>query len=563
MKTKLYIYNMVWVLAAVMLLGTLTTSCERDNEVQALTNPYAPEEQDEEDDDDDDDDDDDQPDAMARQLSAIPGVSGVTKDFNTLTGTYGYYFDVLQLVDNTDPTKGTFQQRCLLEIKDVTAPVMLYTNGNNLDNMLLKVGTHDVATYLNANTLYVEHRYFGTSLPEHSGNLDFTYHNAMQAAYDLHRVVTLLKQHLFNKGNKWVATGTGNCGINCTLYAYYSDQFGWDDIDLYMPFCAPFLTGTPQSPCDKSVGLYLTDVCGTGYPKGSPQEMAYQRLRAYPDAIANDKVVRDACLQYLHVTNSNVYLQLLKDYPGDIEKAATVGALYVFYTNLAEKFSYIDFNDWCKLVPDPADYNTADPKADLRLQEIATFVFMGRNELEQKLEEDEEEEADQAPRRSAYSDEALVRLRADDPTMPYNIQAVRELGTPFPSFSLLPAGGFVTPDYCDQVFLTSLSAPALFGRYQGQWDGGKLMKAVRSWTDTTRKHLVFVYGTNDYRTGGAIDSDTPWGKKAVNVNPRNSNVSKIRCVGGLYGHAFLEKDHYTTTAANAIKQALDKHIGSK
>jgi len=27
--------------------------------------------------------------------------------------------------------------------------------------------------------------------------------------------------------------------------------------------------------------------------------------------------------------------------------------------------------------------------------------------------------------------------------------------------------------------------------------------------------------------------------------------------------AFLEKDHYTTAAANAIKQALDKHIGSK
>ena len=95
---------MVWALLVAVLLGTMTTSCERDNEVEALNNPYeanqseseptSPEEEDQ----------------FVKALSAIPGISDVRMDQVILDTRKGYYFKVEQLVDNSDVSKGTFKQ---------------------------------------------------------------------------------------------------------------------------------------------------------------------------------------------------------------------------------------------------------------------------------------------------------------------------------------------------------------------------------------------------------------------------------------------------------------------
>jgi hypothetical protein len=558
MKTRRY-NNKLWALLVAVLLGTMTTSCERDNEVEALNNPYeakqgesestTPEEEDQ----------------FVKALSAIPGISDVRMDQVILGTRKGYYFKVEQLVDNSDVSKGTFKQLCLLEVNDLDAPVMLYTNGYNLDSNIDNIGPEDIAKYLNANSLYVEHRYFGQSLPEDANDLNFTYFNAQQAAADLHRVVTLLKQYLFNKGNKWVSTGASKCGINTTLYAYYSDLYGWDDIDLYVPFCAPFLVGTPQSPADKSVGTYLKDVCGSHYPANSPQAKAYQYLRAYPSAIANNKALRDACLRYFNQTDSYDYLRLLKDYPNDIERAATAGVLYVFYAYLAEKFAYLDFSDWCSLVPDPTAISTTKPEDDFRLYEVLEFIFMDKKKLEAKLPEQDTSEEGPASvrRRSGYTEEEILKLRSTYPNAPYDIQAVRELGSIFFDFSLLPANSFVTGDYCEQVVKNSLAPVANYGLYAGQWDGGKLMTSVRNWVNTTKKHILFVYGTNDPWTGGAIDSGNPWPGEVIAVNPANANVSKVLSLHTNHNSDILDAKSYPVAASNAIKQALDKYIKSK
>ena len=558
MKTRRY-NNKVWALLVAVLLGTMTTSCERDNEVEALNNPYeakqgesestTPEEED----------------YIAKALSIIPGISDVRMDQQVLSTRKGYYFKVEQLVDNSDVSKGTFKQLCLLEINDLDAPVMLYTNGYNLDSYIGNIGPEDIAKYLNANSLYVEHRYFGQSLPEDFNNLNFTYFNAQQAAADLHRVVTLLKQYLFNKGNKWVSTGTSKCGINTTLYAYYSDLYGWDDIDLYVPFCAPFLVGTPQSPADKSVGTYLKDVCGSLYPANSPQAKAYQYLRAYPSAIANNKALRDVCLRYFNQTDSYDYLRLLKDYPNDIERAATAGVLYVFYTYLADKFACLDFSDWCSLVPDPTAISTTNPEDDFRLYEVLEFIFMDKKKLEAKLQAQDTSEEGPASvrRRSGYTEEEILKLRSTYPNAPYDIQAVRELGSILLDFSLLPANSFVTGDYCEQVVKNSLAPVANYGLYAGQWDGGKLMTSVRNWVNTTKKHILFVYGTNDPWTGGAIDSGNPWPGEVIAVNPANANVSKVLSLHTNHSSDILDAKSYPVAASNAIKQALDKYIKGK
>lgn len=89
-------------------------------------------------------------------------------------------------------------------------------------------------------------------------------------------MVQAFRQTVF-PDNKWVATGISKGGISTTLYAFYSTQYGWNDIDLYVPFCAPFLTGSPASCADTSVHEYTVNSCGSGYPAGSTEAVAYQR----------------------------------------------------------------------------------------------------------------------------------------------------------------------------------------------------------------------------------------------------------------------------------------------
>ena len=88
------------------------------------------------------------------------------------------------------------------------------------------------------------------------------------------------------------------------------DLYGWDDIDLYMPFCAPFLTGTSESAGDKSVGTYLANVCGSGYPEGSNEANAYQSLRTFPSAIANNKLLREACMRRFYQKDPESYIDI-------------------------------------------------------------------------------------------------------------------------------------------------------------------------------------------------------------------------------------------------------------
>jgi len=555
MKRIYMYYNKVCLLVVAMLMGTLMMSCERDNEVT----PLPKEETEKKDETPTQGEGEDE---LAKSLAAIPGISNVTVQ-KSPQESFGYYFDVEQYIDHKNPSLGTFQQRCLLQYVGEDAPVMLYTNGYALDDSLKNIGVHDIASYLGASSLYVEHRYFGHSQPEPLNNIYFTYLSADQAANDLHRVVTLMKQNFFTHGNKWVSTGTSKCGINTTLYAYYSDLYGWDDVDLYVPFCAPFLLGSSQSAGDKALDTYLINVCGTGYPKGSVQDRAYQYLCAYPSAIVNNKILREACLRKYHQEDPANYLRLLKNYPTETEKAATVGVLCDFYAFLFDKFSYINFNRWCAKVPNPTDFDTVNPSLDYRLVEIVEFIFANAEKMEKIIKEDEESRPLDS-RRSGYTVDEIRMQRVQDNDMAYEIQAFRELGSVFHNFSLVPADGFVTPEYCDQVSQANIGLVANYGDvYKGQWDGGKLMANVRKWVDTTKKRILFVYGSYDPWTGGAIDSTYPWPGDVEAVNPNNPNTTKVVVPGGTHNHYILNEAYYTPETSKIIKQTLDKYIKGK
>ena len=490
-------------------------------------------------------------DEVSKKLETIPGVSDVYIQVTKDGKERGYYFSVEQQIDhyNSDDNR-TFKQRCFLDFESYTAPVVLETLGYNMTDSIDYFVEADLQKHLKANFLQVEHRYFGGSLPEALENTDFTYLYTNQAACDLHAVVTLLQKHLFPRTNKWVATGNSKGGITTTLYAYYSDQYGWNDIDLFVPFCAPFIAGSTTSCLDDNVGKYILSTCGNGYAAGSTEAIAYQYLCNIPAAISSNQVLREVCLRRFHQDNSNLYLTLLSTYSGNqLEKAATAGVIHTFYSNLFNKFSYIQYGLWAKYVPDPAKA-TAEGASDKYIDAVADFVFQTYEELEKQIIKDQKNS--KAMRRAPMTDQDIISLRKSQKTMPYEIQAYRELGSYVYNYS------WVDGTYLTQQFATDATYPTtidyMYGtRYAGQWDGGKLMTAVRAWTKTvSTKPIIFVYSYNDPWTGSAIDND------AANASRK---VWKVINLVGTHSDRFLETSACNPEATKAIKDAISTVLG--
>ena len=84
--------------------------------------------------------------------------------------------------------------------------------------------------------------------------------------------------------------------------------------------------------------------------------------------------------------------------------------------------------------------------------------------------------------------------------------------------------------------------------YEGQWDGGKLMTDFRAWVfgESTQK-IIFVYGSNDPWTGGAIDGD------AALANP---NIKFIVEPGGTHNPYFLNPDYFAKETSEQIQAAI-------
>ena len=491
-------------------------------------------------------------DEVSKKLETIPGVSDVYIQLANDGKEKGYYFSVEQQVDHFNASdERTFKQRCFLDFESFTAPVVLGTQGYALTDSIDNFEEPDLQKYLKANYLEVEHRYFGGSLPEPFENANFTYLYTDQAACDLHAVVALLQKHLFPRTNKWVASGTSKGGITATLYAYYSDQYNWNDIDLFVPFCAPFITGTATSCLNDDVGKYILTTCGNGYPAGSTEAIAYQRLCNIPAAISGNQKLREACLRRFHQYNSSFYLTVLNTYDEKLlEKAATAGVVFTFYANLFDKFSYLQYSLWAKYVPDPAKA-IAEGATEKDIDAVVEFVFQTEKELEKLVEK--EQNSLKAIRRAPYTtDDDIIRARREDKGMPYEIQAYRELGSYVYNYSWVD-GTFLTPQFASEVTYITTCDYLYATRYPGQWDGGKVMKAVRDWTKTvSTKPIIFVYSYNDPWTGAAIDNGA--------ANP-SRKVWKVVNLIGTHNNAFLKTEFCNPEASKAIKDAINSVLG--
>ena len=306
-----------------------------------------------------------------------------------------------------------------------------------------------------------------------------------------------------------------------------------------------------------TAGTYLINVCGNGYPAGSDEAVAYQRLRAIPAAISSNKALRDACLRKYHQNSPNEYKELLQYYEGaQLEKAATAGVICTFYNNLFGDFSYIQFSSWAKYVPDPA--KAIAPTADESdIEAVVDFVFMDERELMKYIIKNSQKSVG---RRAALDDNGIIALRKSEKEMPC------ELGSYCYDYSLVD-GSYLTKKLAEEVGNLSSVENMFSKRYPDQWDGGKLMTSVHQWAaTTTTQPIIFIYSYNDPWTANATEDteinpsryNDPWTANAIEdteINP-SRKVWKVINLIGTHSYEFLSKDKCDEAASKAIKDVI-------
>ena len=164
---------------------------------------------------------------MLKKINAVSSFEKIEK-LDTLRSYYSLKFT--QQLDKDNPEAGTFEQRVLLGHRGWDRPMVIITQGYGGGGSFSSNRFYEeLTTLIDANVLFVEHRYFDESTPSPC-NWDYlTIPNSME---DYHAITTAFKE--FYK-NKWLSTGISKGGSTSMFYrAYYPD-----DVDVSVPYVAP------------------------------------------------------------------------------------------------------------------------------------------------------------------------------------------------------------------------------------------------------------------------------------------------------------------------------------
>jgi len=136
---------------------------------------------------------------VTKMLKKIDAVSSFEK-IEKLDTTRTYYsLKFTQQLDKDNPQAGTFEQRVLLGHRGWDRPMVIITQGyGGGSNFSSNRFYEELTTLIDANVLFVEHRYFDESTPEPC-NWDYlTIPNSME---DYHAITTAFKEFYKNPLN--------------------------------------------------------------------------------------------------------------------------------------------------------------------------------------------------------------------------------------------------------------------------------------------------------------------------------------------------------------------------
>ena len=317
----------------------------------------------------------------------------------------------------------------------------------------------------------MEYRYHGWSLPEGYTN-KWHYLSCKQHSDDLHAIVTAIKKSGVVGNGKWLSTGVSKSGMTTAHYAYYHPN----DMDAYVPFCAPFLTDLAAT------GPYSHILTKEAF---SDSEENMDKVKAAFRAYAENKTLQAQCVQ-LYKTN---YPQVTDD-----DETIRLGLLNVLFANYYSKMSYVPFKDWKGMIPQAGDtaqkfYDFIMADEHTRYPEETDEEYERRQETSNDLESDSIKSA--APR---YLTRAVAPVKRYDP---YHVQICIDLG------NYIHVLNWVS-DLLTDTEKKSVSKIMSPSSYSVTYDNGKFITDFFNGMKQSTCHMMFVYGMQDPWTGGQI-----------------------------------------------------------
>lgn len=167
---------------------------------------------------------------VEKMLKGIEYVKSFEKLEKADTTRQYYLMKFTQLLDTDNPEAGSFEQRVMLGHRGYDRPVVIVTEGYGADYAFSSPHyMEELTKIMDANIIFVEHRYFLESTPDPC-NWDYlTIENSME---DYHRIITSFKPIY---GKKWASTGISKGGsTSIFLRAYYPE-----DLDVSVPYVGP------------------------------------------------------------------------------------------------------------------------------------------------------------------------------------------------------------------------------------------------------------------------------------------------------------------------------------
>jgi len=162
-----------------------------------------------------------------------------------------YLVQVEQPVNHKKKNGPTFSQRVFVGFKGRTKPTIFVTEGYAANYAAWPKYVNELCVLLDANLIFVEHRYFGQSIPDSSS---WKYHTIEQSAGDHHRANQIMKQVLTGK---YVSTGISKGGQTTMYYKYYFPE----DVDVWVPYVAPLNFGIADERVNPFINQIGSDEC--------------------------------------------------------------------------------------------------------------------------------------------------------------------------------------------------------------------------------------------------------------------------------------------------------------
>jgi hypothetical protein len=186
--------------------------------------------------------------SLLERIKALPDIISVEKMEQNPFFSEAFLVNVRQPIDHLNPSKGSFPQRVFVSHLSYDNPVVFITEGYGGGYAAGKRYLDELCPLLKANQIFVEHRFFGKSVPDSMNWKDLTVENA---AADQHYVLELFKKIYVHK---WVNTGISKGGET----ALYHRMLYPNDVEVSVPFVAPlnFSVDEQRHPhfIDKEVG---------------------------------------------------------------------------------------------------------------------------------------------------------------------------------------------------------------------------------------------------------------------------------------------------------------------